>query len=233
MKPIAVVLSCEHAVNAIPEAYRHYFSDNEALLNTHRGLDFGAQAIAFALSQSLQIELASATVSRLLIDCNRCLSHPECFSTMSAKLSSFEKNQVIEQYYLPFRQQVESRIKTHLTRGYQVWHLSIHSFTPLFKGVIRKAEFGLLYDPKRLAEKAMAKSWQALLKKHTQDWRVYLNYPYKGYINGFTTHLRTQYSDSDYLGIELEVNQALTLDTIALAQAITLLKTTLKMMLEQ
>lgn len=233
MKPIAVVLSCEHAVNAIPEAYRSYFTGHEALLNTHRGLDFGAQAIALALSQSLQVDLASAKVSRLLIDCNRSLSHPNCFSEMSAKLSTVEKNQVIERYYLPFREQVELSIKWYLAREYQVWHLSIHSFTPVLNGVIRKAECGLLYDPKRPAEKAMAKTWQNLLKQQNKDWRVHLNYPYKGYINGFTTHLRTLYSDSDYLGIELEVNQAITLAPSALAKSITTLETTLKMMLNK
>ena len=79
----------------------------------------------------------------------------------------------------------------------------------------------------------MAQTWQRLLKQHNKDWRIQRNYPYKGYINGFTTHLRTLYSDSDYLGIELEVNQALTLDCSALPRSITLLETTLKMMLEK
>jgi hypothetical protein len=34
-----------------------------------------------------------------------------------------------------------------------------------------------------------------------------LNYPYQGTSDGFTTHLRKKFPDSQYVGIELEVNQ--------------------------
>ena len=36
---------------------------------------------------------------------------------------------------------------------------------------------------------------------------IKFNEPYKGTDDGFTTYLRTKFSDDEYLGIEIEVNQ--------------------------
>jgi hypothetical protein len=36
---------------------------------------------------------------------------------------------------------------------------------------------------------------------------VRLNYPYRGSADGLTTHLRRLHPNSDYAGIEIEVNQ--------------------------
>lgn len=34
-----------------------------------------------------------------------------------------------------------------------------------------------------------------------------MNAPYKGVMDGFSTHLREKYNDEEYSGIEIEVNQ--------------------------
>jgi len=39
--------------------------------------------------------------------------------------------------------------------------------------------------------------------------RVRRNYPYAGKGDGLTSHLRAHFAQSDYVGIELEVNQAI------------------------
>lgn len=217
MKPIAIVLSCEHAVNTIPDAFAHYFSKRHELLQTHRGIDFGAFEIASQLAKVLTCPLISAEVSRLLIDCNRSLSHPQCFSELSSACSMEERYQLIQRYYLPFRQEVERTIINNIAAGFQVWHLSIHSFTPDMNGVVRNADIGLLYNPQRATEKQIALTWQRLLKEHSKYRRVRLNYPYRGIADGFTTSLRKQFSAKEYVGIEVESNQALTRDPIALA----------------
>jgi len=210
MKKIALVISCEHAVNSIPQKYKSLFASFEDLLNTHRGIDFGALEIAQHLNKTLVCELVTATASRLLIDCNRSL-HLQCFSEVTQSLSSEEKKVIINQYYLPFRQQVSTLIHNYINQGLQVWHLSIHSFTPVLNDIVRSADIGLLYDPKRVSEKVLASQWQKELKKQAPQYRVRLNYPYKGISDGFTVALRKQWSQSDYAGIELESNQALTL----------------------
>lgn len=218
MKNITLVISCEHAVNFIPKQYTSLFSASQNLLNTHAGIDFGALHIAEHLKETLHCELISADTSRLLIDCNRSLFHKQCFSEISQDLPLEERQRIINQYYLPFRQEVTDLIKNHIAQGSQVWHLSIHSFTPVMHDVVRNADIGLLYDPRRIAEKVLAKQWQQEFKKQAPQYRVRRNYPYTGISDGFTSILRKQWPEEDYVGLELESNQALTLDEKSLTR---------------
>ncbi|WP_028388557.1 N-formylglutamate amidohydrolase [Legionella fairfieldensis] len=212
MKPTILLLTCEHAVNTIPEAYQSLFAPYQQLLLTHRGVDLGALTLATHLKHYFSCELIEATISRLVIDCNRSLSHRHCFSEITKSLSSNEKNQIIKQYYLPFRQQVEQWITQHTDSGYSVLHLSIHSFTPVLNNIPRAADLGLLYDPKRPDEKWVARQWQKKIRQHNKELRVRLNYPYLGINDGFTTTLRKQFNNDLYAGIEVESNQITVMD---------------------
>lgn len=216
MKKIAVVISVEHAVNTIPKAYQSLFSKDEAILNTHRAVDFGAKTIAQHLASQVPCDYYEATVSRLLIDCNRSLNHPTCFSEFTKPLSTDKKETLIHDYYLPFRQPIEHCIESHIKNNRQVLHLSIHSFTPELHGIQRNAAIGLLYDPKRGAEKEIARVWHALLAHEPPSYHVRMNYPYQGTSDGFTSSLRKRFSEHDYVGFELESNQALVSETAEL-----------------
>jgi hypothetical protein len=87
-----------------------------------------------------------------------------------------------------------------------VLHIGSHSFTPSLDGVVRNADVGLLYDPRRLREAAFCDAWLAALEARGAG-RVRRNYPYAGTSDGLPTLLRHRYGADDYLGIELEVNQ--------------------------
>ena len=93
-----------------------------------------------------------------------------------------------------------------------VLHLSMHSFTPILHGKIRDADIGLLYDPTRELECKFCKDLGSLLKRET-PFRVRYNYPYRGVADGFTTELRKSFSGKQYLGIEIEINQAIAMDS--------------------
>ena len=99
-------------------------------------------------------------------------------------------------------------IASHIRAGRRVLHLALHSFTPVLDGCMRTADLGLLYDPKHQAEKDLALSLQQILS-HTTDLRVRRNYPYRGNADGLTTTLRQTFTARDYLGLEIELNQAL------------------------
>ena len=232
MNSTILFLSCEHAVNTVPEAYRHLFHQHEAVLETHRAIDFGALEMATALSQAFACDFVQATVSRLIIDCNRSLTHKSCFSEFTQALPLIEKQKIITQFYLPHREQCENLIKNYIDGGNQVLHLSIHSFTPVFNGITRNAGIGLLYDPKRHGEKEVAREWLGLLNEKTPAFRVRLNYPYQGSSDGFTSALRKNYSEKDYLGIEVEVNQMITRDKELLASVIDVLSQSLKELMQ-
>lgn len=209
MKP-TLILSCEHGVNLIPHHYKKLFQAHKHLLQTHRGIDFGSAQIAHYLAQILECKLIEAKASRLLIDCNRSLTHPQCFSEITTKLSTEAKEKIIALYYLPYRETVEDHIQQAYEKGQIIWHFSIHSFTPRLNGITRNADIGLLYDPKRPQEKRLADHLKRIIHNHAPEYRVRKNYPYRGYDDGFTPALRKLYEGNVfYAGIELECNQAL------------------------
>jgi predicted N-formylglutamate amidohydrolase len=76
-------------------------------------------------------------------------------------------------------------------------------------GELRNADVGLLYDPRRSGEKGLCTRWQKILEELDPKIRVRRNYPYPGVADGLTTWLRRRVSERNYVGVELEVNQAL------------------------
>lgn len=202
-----LILTCEHATNLLPSSYHSLFKNEQDLLNTHEGFDIGA----FEVYKSLQ-NLAHYSLhypwSRLLIEINRSLHHPNLFSIISKKMDKAEKNRIITNYYEPYRNQIQQKIKESIDRGEQVLHLSIHSFTPILNGYVRETDLGILYDPRRNAEKDWVENFRKELSLQFGQFRIRMNYPYLGKADGFTTSLRTKFT-RQYLGIELEINQKL------------------------
>jgi predicted N-formylglutamate amidohydrolase len=210
----AIIISCEHAVNTIPPMYADLFTAQQSQLNSHYGIDFGALEIAKFLHAELTAKylctIFSTTTSRLLIDCNRSLHHRHCFSSITKQLPDEAKQKIIVDYYRPYRNSIERSIQQYIDQQLQVLHLSIHSFTPELDGVRRTADLGLLYDPLRFHEKIFVHHWQQQLKQKAPQFKIRLNYPYRGISDGLTTSLRIQYQDVLYLGVEVEANQTIT-----------------------
>lgn len=207
MTAFAHYLSCEHAVNTLPGefmALREQFGER---LQTHEAYDIGAQLVARHLAGMLQCPLTEASVSRLLIDCNRSLTHRNCFSDVSRTLSAAKKNTLISAYYHPYREKVTSDIAALIQAEKRVLHLSMHSFTPELHGKVRTNAIGLLYDPSRPSEKQFAITLQQALAQKLPDVCIRRNTPYRGNSDGLTRSLRQRFKDADYLGIEIEFNQ--------------------------
>ncbi|CAE6689171.1 N-formylglutamate amidohydrolase [Candidatus Nitrotoga fabula] len=201
------LITCEHGGNRIPQRYRHYFLGHEALLQTHRGYDPGALTMARELAQALAAPFFYSTVSRLLIDLNRSIGHPRLYSDVMRKASRPDRNQILEQYYLPYRRKVEAAVEEAAGQGRRVIHIASHSFTPQLDGEIRNADIGLLYDPQRPEEKAICLRWQEALTAGSQNFRVRRNYPYIGNSDCLCSYLRRRFTPGEYVGIELEINQ--------------------------
>ena len=201
------LVTCEHGGNRIPTRYRALFHGQAALLGTHRGYDPGALVMARQLARALHAPLVTATVSRLLIDLNRSIGHPRVFSAASRAAPLAVRAKIVEQHYLPYREQVERLVRRSVSRGRRVIHISSHSFTPELDGNVRRADVGLLYHPGRTGEVALAARWKTALEEAAPELRVRRNYPYAGKGDGLTSHLRLRFSPAAYVGIELEVNQ--------------------------
>lgn len=207
MAPDHVLITCEHGGKRIPPRYRPLFAGFEALLETHRGYDPGALALARQMARALAAPLFVSTTSRLLIDLNRSTGHPKLYSEATRTAPAEVRREIFGSYYLPYRSRVEAHIAEAFARGSRVIHLASHSFTPVLDGDVRNADVGLLYDPARAGEAALCRRWQACLEDAAPGLTVRRNYPYTGKSDGFTAYLRRRFPPAAYLGIELEINQ--------------------------
>lgn len=200
-----LLITCEHGGNHIPEKYQSFFKNETALLQSHRGYDLGALDV-FKHIKSLADYACASETSRLLIELNRSLHHPHLFSSVTKVFSKDEKNNLIQNYYLPYRKSLERIIKNHLQNEETVIHISVHSFTPVFNGVVRNASIGLLFDPSRKNERRFCLDFKNNIQKQNSHLKVRFNYPYLGKADGFTTYLRKVFP-KNYMGIEIEINQ--------------------------
>jgi predicted N-formylglutamate amidohydrolase len=205
------LITCEHGGNRIPAPYRRLFRGRRALLATHRGYDPGALAMARALAGAFRAPLVTSTVSRLLVELNRSIGHPQLFSAATRDTPPALRAQILERYYRPYRAQVERLVGQSVSRGRRVIHVSSHSFTPELDGEVRNADVGLLYHPGRRGEARLCARWQASLAASSPELRVRRNYPYAGKSDGLTSYLRRRFAPGAYIGIELEVNQGIVL----------------------
>ena len=204
-----VIITCEHGGNRVPAAYRALFASPQAAaaLESHRGYDLGSLELGRRLARHMHAPLHAATVTRLLVELNRSLHHPQLFSAFTRNLDRQTKQRIITRYYQPHRSAVQRRIAQWIRRKKPVLHVGVHTFTPVFNGELRNADIGLLYDPAALCEKRFAELWRSEIKSIAPQIRVRMNYPYRGKSDGLVTALRKQFDASHYLGIELEVNQ--------------------------
>lgn len=203
----AVVFSCEHGGNEVPSACAQWFRGHRALLDSHRGFDAGALALARRWSEALNAPLVENRVTRLLVDTNRPEGHPRVFSEITRPRPAAERRVLLEVYHRPHWNRVQDVVRERLDRGERVVHLSVHSFAARLEGRVRNADLALLYDPGRARERAFCVAWLEALGERQPALRTRRNYPYRGVSAGLTTALRRVFPAARYLGIEVEANQ--------------------------
>jgi predicted N-formylglutamate amidohydrolase len=206
-----IVVTCEHGGNRIPPEYTGLFRGWQSILRSHRGYDAGALVMARDLAAGLRAPLAASTVSRLLVDLNRSPSNPRVWSEVTRSLTVADKERVMQGHYAPYHAMVATIVDKAVTSGHRVIHISSHTFTPVLGGHTRTADVGLLYDPARPGEVVLAAIWKTMFAEQHPRLRVRRNYPYAGKGDGLTRSLRRSFTAKRYVGIELELNQALVL----------------------
>jgi predicted N-formylglutamate amidohydrolase len=196
-----LIVSCEHGGNRIPPRFRALFS--KKFLSTHRGYDPGALDVARDFAAATGAPFFYSTVSRLLVELNRPLGHPQVFYS---RLSEETRDALLRRYYLPYWRSIESAIARAIRRGRRVLHLSVHSFTPKLRGVRRATDIGLLYDPARALEARFCRSWRAAILRRHAGLRVRYNKPYRGSFPSLVDELRQRFGPR-YIGIQVEISQ--------------------------
>ncbi len=204
-----ILVTCEHGGNQVPARYRPLFRGLQESLRTHLGYDAGALRMAREMSAAFRAPLVTSIVTRLLVDLNRSIGHARLHAPVVRETRHEERARIITDHYLPYRTRAEELVGKAVARGRRVLHISSHSFTPELNGNVRSADVGLLYDPARPGEVQLCERWKAALARSMPHLRVRRNYPYAGKGDGLTRHLRRRYRATAYLGVELEINQAI------------------------
>lgn len=207
MRKRKVIITCEHGGNYVPREFRYLFTNQEKVLTTHLGWDIGALEVAKYMARHIPAPLSYQRVSRLLVESNRSLHSEELFSKYSRELEKPIRKYVLSKYYYPYRNAIEKNISKCIEEGYEVLHLSVHSFTPVLNGVERQVDIGLLCDEARWAETEYCQMWKNQIEQLLPQKLVMINVPYNGADDGFTTYLRERFPADKYLGIEIEINQ--------------------------
>lgn len=196
-----LIVSCEHGGNRVPPRFGNLFS--KKLLATHRGHDPGALAAARDFARATGAPLFYSTISRLLVELNRPLDHPQVFFK---RFPAATREVLLRRYYFPYWHAVETRVARAINAGNPMLHLSCHSFTPKLRGARRTTDVGLLFDPRRKAEARFCRLWREAIFKKDPDLRVRYNDPYRGAFPSLVDELRRKFGER-YVGIQIEINQ--------------------------
>ncbi|HXF52728.1 MAG TPA: DUF1244 domain-containing protein [Hyphomicrobiaceae bacterium] len=148
-----LVILCDHAGNALPEAYGT-LGLPEAQLKRHIAYDIGAAEVTRRLSRALGAPAVLTRYSRLLIDPNRGIDDPTLIMRLSdgavvpgnRHVDAVERQRRIERYYCPYHRAIEQVIEAGLAASVPPAILSIHSFTESWKGVARPWHVSVLWD---------------------------------------------------------------------------------------
>lgn len=201
-----MVLVCEHASNVIPERFHGLGLDEEAQ-QSHIAWDPGALGVAQALRHRFAADLVAGSVSRLLYDCNR---PPEATSAMpevsevfivpgNKNLTEAARLERIHGIYEPFY----TALAQILTRRQHGVLVTIHSFTPVYHGVRRDCEIGLLHD----SDSQLADAMLAAVPQNA-PFKVECNVPYSAK-DGVTHTLKTHAVPRGWPNVMVEIRNDL------------------------
>lgn len=158
------VLTCDHASNFLPSEFGTLGLPAEDL-SRHIAWDPGALPVARRIATALDATLIETRISRLIIDCNRPLDAPDLVPPVSettaipgnAGLSDSERAERIALSWRPFHDTIASIIDDRQARGQETRLVSVHSFTPVYKGKNRPWHIGIIHDDdRRLASPLIA-----------------------------------------------------------------------------
>lgn len=173
-----LLLVCEHASDNIPSELNDLGVSPETR-KSHAVYDIGAKGVAIEISRILNCPLIISNVSRIVIDCNRDPYSPASVPAQSEIhfipgnkfITREEHHRRVQTYFHPFHDLVETYLNNN------PWiksFIAIHSFTPVFYGVDRHVDLGVLFEVENMLAEYLL---QMLIE--IDIFRVVPNEPYK------------------------------------------------------
>ena len=152
--PFLVV--CEHASNRVPQALGTLGLD-PSHFQRHIAWDPGAVEVATGLAERLAGTLVLQRFSRLVIDCNRDPGLPDAITTCSEDtaipgnvgLSPEARAGRIAEVWTPFHDAIDALVSERIQAGRPTALVSVHSFTPVYRGVSRPWHIGIISTDER------------------------------------------------------------------------------------
>ncbi len=147
-----IVLTCEHASNFMPAEYNQLGLPVHELTR-HIAWDIGMAEVSRRLAARLDAVLFLSGYSRLLIDCNRPIGVPSSIPEISEltavpgnrNLEAAERQERADRFFWPYQNALATHLDARQQAGRPTLVLSMHSFTPVFKGVARPMHGGVLF----------------------------------------------------------------------------------------
>lgn len=147
-----VVFLCDHARNTIPAEYRD-LGLPPAQLERHIAYDIGAEALTRELAARFGAPAVMSQFSRLLIDPNRGEDDPTLVMRISdgalvpgnAQIDNQEIIRRVYRFFRPYDLGISETIEASIASGILPVIVSIHSFTPFWRGVPRPWQTGILW----------------------------------------------------------------------------------------
>ncbi len=201
-----ILVMCDHASNRIPEQLGNLGLTQQER-ERHIAYDIGALAVSRQLARGLGCGLIHSNYSRLVIDPNR---HPGDGSSIPEVSDSvvipgnqgLSREQITrreQSLFWPYHNAVADRLQQIRNRGQTPIILSIHSFTPNFRGFQRPWHIGVLWD----RDERLARPMLHLLQQQ-EDLCVGDNEPYHARNpQGFTMEIHCERNGYPHLLLEI------------------------------
>jgi predicted N-formylglutamate amidohydrolase len=148
----AFVLAADHAGRLIPRVLGDLGLD-EVERGRHIAWDIGIAGVTERMAELLDAASVLQTYSRLVIDCNRAPSHPTSIPPVS-ELTAIPGNERLAAdaraarkatIFDPYHAAISGLLDARKVAGRRTILVAMHSFTPVFKGVARTVEVGVLF----------------------------------------------------------------------------------------
>jgi predicted N-formylglutamate amidohydrolase len=151
--PSPIVIICDHASNRVPAEYDG-LGLHRTLFERHIAWDIGAAAISEQLAERFRAPAILAGASRLFIDCNRQFADPSLIPAAShgtevpgnRSLSQAEREKRWHTWHQSYHQAIRDLIDRKLKAGQEPIVLSIHSMTPILRGIARPWQIAVCWS---------------------------------------------------------------------------------------
>ena len=186
--PTPLILLCDHASSAVPPEYGD-LGLAPTQFERHIAYDIGARDLTLGLAERLGAPAVLSRFSRLLIDPNRGLDDPTLIMRISdgaavpgnRGVDEAERQRRIERFHAPYHRAIAETVRAAQGQGLTPLIVSIHSFTPVWRGWPRPWHVGILWDRDEKVATAMIRGFAA-----QGDLVVGDNEPYHGALEGDT-----------------------------------------------